>query len=420
MAASRSTAEALGTRVMQRLDALARCSESPDALTRRFLTPAHREAMSQVEAWIQEAGMAVRVDPIANVIGRREGTRPGAPAILLGSHIDTVVDAGKYDGNFGVVAAIEAVAALAQAGHQLAHPVEVVAFGDEEGVRFPSHLLSSRALTGALTPDLLDVADADSVTVRQALATFGLDPGRISECARGERDIAAYLEVHIEQGPVLQSLGQPLAAVTAINGATRMRVTVKGEAGHAGTVPMRLRRDALAAAAEMVLAVERIGATAGEDLVATVGRLDVAGGAPNVVSGDARFTVDVRSPSDAVRIEALASIKAEITQVSERRHVTSAVKVYYDMPATPMDPQIVDAVANAIAECGHQPVRLASGAGHDAMAIAPRWPAGMLFVRCKDGISHNPAEEITAADAGSAVVALMATIRHLDQVLTDR
>lgn len=412
-------AEALGTRVMERLDALARCSESPDALTRRFLTPAHREAMSQVEAWMRDAGMTVRIDPIANVIGRREGARPDAPAILLGSHIDTVVDAGKYDGNFGVVAAIEAVAALAESGHQLAHSLEVVAFGDEEGVRFPSHLLSSRALTGAVTPDLLDVADADGVSVRQALAAFGLDPGRISECTRGARDVAAYLEVHIEQGPVLQSLGQPLAAVTAINGATRMRVAVKGEAGHAGTVPMHLRRDALAAAAEMVLAVERIGVAAGAELVSTVGRLDVASGAPNVVPGDVRFTVDVRSPSDVARADALARIKAEIARISERRRGTAAAEVYYDMPATPMDPRIVDAVANAIAECGHQPVRLASGAGHDAMAIAPRWPAGMLFVRCRDGISHNPAEEITAADAGSAVVALMATIRHLDQALTD-
>lgn len=415
MAPSRATAQAMGKRIMERLDALALCSETPGALTRRFLTPAHREAMTQVEAWMRESGMGVRIDPIANVIGRLEGARAGAPAIVLGSHIDTVVDAGKYDGNFGVVTAIEAVAAIAATGSAREHALEVIAFGDEEGVRFPSHLLSSRAITGVVTPAMLEVADAEGVSVRDALAAFGLDAADVSGCARGIGDIAAYIEVHIEQGPVLQSMQAPLAAVTAINGATRTRVVVKGEAGHAGTVPMRLRRDALAAAAEMTLAVERIGSGAGVDLVATVGRLDVPGAAPNVVPGEARFTIDLRSPADATRKQAQAEVLQEIAGIARRRNVKAETEVYYDMPATTLDPRIVAAVADAIAEAGHEPVRLASGAGHDAMAIAPRWPAGMMFVRCRDGISHHPAESITIEDAGAAVEALVGIIRRLDE-----
>lgn len=407
----------MGKRVMERLDALALCSETEGALTRRFLTPAHRAAMTQLEAWMREAGMSVRVDPIANLIGRLEGKRKGAPAIVLASHIDTVVDAGKYDGNFGVVAGLEAVAALAARGEKLDHALEVIAFGDEEGVRFPSHLLSSRALTGAVKPEMLDVADGEGVTVRQALTAFGLAPKSIAKAARGRSEIAAYIEAHIEQGPVLQAMKQPLAAVTAINGATRTRVVVKGVAGHAGTVPMRLRRDALAAAAEMALAIERIGSGADSDLVATVGRFDVPAGAPNVVPGEVRFTIDVRSPTDAIRKRAQGVIEREINAIARRRHVTAKAEIYYDMPATALDARIVDAISEAIAACGHEPIRLASGAGHDAMAIAPHWPAGMLFVRCKDGISHHPDEAITAQDAETTVAALVDLILRLDQSL---
>jgi allantoate deiminase len=412
MTTKKTTALDQGKRVMRRLDALAAITEAPGALTRRYLTPTHHEAMQQVAAWMQEAGMATRIDAIANVIGRIEGARAGAPAILIGSHIDTVADAGKYDGNLGVIAGIEAAAALRGAG--LRHAVEVVAFGDEEGVRFPSHLLSSRALTGAVKASELATADAEGVTVRQALVQLGLDPAGLGKCKRSAKDIAAYLEVHIEQGPVLQAEGLPLAAVTAINGATRLRVTLSGFAGHAGTVPMALRQDALAAAAEMVLAVERIGSGAGADLVATVGRLETLPGAPNVIPGEVRFTVDVRSPADALRARAVKEIVAAMKAVAKARRVKLAHEIYYDAPAALMDARVVDAVAAAITETGHRPLRLSSGAGHDAMAIAPHWPSAMMFVRCKDGISHNPAEAITVADADVAVRAMIAAVRRLD------
>lgn len=415
MTAKKTTALDHGKRVMRRLDTLAEVTETPGALTRRYLTPAHHKAMQQVVAWMQEAGMATRVDAIANVFGRIEGSGAGAPAILIGSHIDTVADAGKYDGNLGVIAGIEAAAALRGAG--LRHAVEVVAFGDEEGVRFPSHLLSSRALTGAVKASELATVDAEGVTVQQALVKLGLDPAGLGKCRRNAKEIAAYLEVHIEQGPVLQAEGLPLAAVTAINGATRMRVTLSGVAGHAGTVPMALRQDALAASAEMVLAVERIGSGAGADLVATVGRLETLPGAPNVIPGEVRFTVDVRSPADARRARAVKEIVAAMKAVAKARRVKLTHEIYYDAPAALMDSRVVAAVAAAITETGHTPLRLSSGAGHDAMAMAPHWPSAMMFVRCKDGISHNPAEAITVTDADVAVRALIAAVRRLDAAM---
>jgi allantoate deiminase len=411
------SAQALGKRVMERLDALAEISEMPGALTRRFLTPAHAKAMEQVSAWMRDAGMSVRVDAMASVIGRIEGQQTGAPAILIGSHIDTVIDAGKYDGNLGVISGIEAAAALAREAKPLRHAIEVVAFGDEEGVRFPSHLLSSRSLTGAVRAKELDAVDADGVSVKAALAGVGCAAEHLKLCARQQKEIAAYLEVHIEQGPVLQAQGAPLAAVTAINGAARMRVRVGGIAGHAGTVPMALRQDALAAASQMVLEVERIGRKGGKKLVATVGRLEVRPCAPNVVPGEVLFTVDVRSPVDGARKAAQEKIVTAMEKVADERGVTLSAETYYESSATAMDKRVVAIVLDAIKAVGAGPISLASGAGHDAMAIAQRWPAAMMFVRCKDGISHNPAEHITREDADIAVRALIEAVRRLDVAL---
>ncbi len=253
------TALVHGPELMARLDQLATFSDDPDRLTRLYLSPAHRQAMDPVMAWMQAAGMTTRIDAVGNVVGRYEADRAGAATVLIGSHIDTVIDAGKYDGNLGVLAGIAAVEALHREGLRLPVAIEVIAFGDEEGVRFPTALTGSRAVAGTLDPNLLDARDRDGVAVREALAAAGCDARAYASCARAPGDVLGYLEVHIEQGPVLEAEGLPLGVVTAINGATRARVQVKGEAGHAGTVPMALRRDALAAAAEMVLAVEREG-----------------------------------------------------------------------------------------------------------------------------------------------------------------
>jgi hydantoinase/carbamoylase family amidase len=405
-----------GPALMARLDALAAFTEVPGQLTRRYLSPAHVDAMRQVEAWMAEAGMRVRTDPLCSVFGRYEGRTAGAPAIMLGSHIDTVVDAGLYDGALGVLAAIAVVADMARRGERLDHAIEVAAFGEEEGSRFSAHILTSSALIGAVKPALLDVKDSDGITVREALAAVGGDAKAYRACVRKRSEIAAYLEFHIEQGPVLDDKGLALAAVTAINGSMRLAVAVEGFAGHAGTVPMGSRRDALAAAAEMVLAVERLAAGT-PDVVATVGRIKALPGATNVIPGSVEFTLDMRSPSDSVRRRAGKMLLSTLREIAERRGVKVEAETYQENPAVALDPGVIDAVAETIAACGHEPLRLASGAGHDAMIMQKLCPSGMIFLRCKDGISHNPAEQITVEDADVGVRVLLETVRRLDKRL---
>jgi allantoate deiminase len=332
---------------------------------------------------------------------------------MLGSHIDTVVDAGRYDGNLGVLAAIAAVADLNARGERLDHAIEVAAFGEEEGSRFSAHILTSSALVGAVGPELLDVRDADGISVRAALGAAGGNADAYRECVRPKGEIAAYLELHIEQGPILEARGLALGAVTAVNGSVRSRVTVTGFAGHAGTVPMGQRRDALAAASEMILAVERIGGSE-PDLVATVGRISALPGAQNVIPGRVSFTIDMRCPSDAVRDRGHAALVPALHEIARRRGVEIEVDTYQLNPATALDPGVIDAVSEAIAACGQEPLRLSSGAGHDAMIMARHCPSAMIFLRCKDGISHNPAESISVEDADLGVRALLEAARLLD------
>jgi allantoate deiminase len=397
---------------MARLDELASFSDDPERLTRHYLSPAHCRAMQTVKAWMEAAGMSARIDAVGNVIGRYEARRPGAPAVLVGSHIDTVTDAGRYDGSLGVLAGIAAVEALHRAGERLPVAVEVIAFGDEEGVRFPSALIGSRALAGTLDPSLLDARDRAGVSVREALRAAGCDADAAASCARRAADTVGYLEVHIEQGPVLEAEGLPLGVVTAINGATRARVVVQGEAGHAGTVPMALRRDALAAAAEMVLAVERAG-RAVPDLVATVGQIEALPGSINVVPGTVRFGLDVRAPVDAPRRTALAALERTFGEIAARRRVEVAIDPFHETAGVSCDAGLIEALAAAVERAGVRPLRLPSGAGHDAIALAALCPVAMLFVRCQGGISHNPAEAITTADAGLAVQVLLDALRHV-------
>ena len=405
-----------GPDLMARLDALAALTEVEGQLTRRYLSPAHIAAMRRVEAWMVEAGMSVRTDPLLSAFGRYEGRSPDAPAIMLGSHIDTVVDAGRYDGNLGVLAAIAAVAELRDRGERLDHAVEVAAFGEEEGSRFSAHILTSSALIGAVGPELLEVRDADGITVREALARAGGDADAYRDCMRNKGEIAAYLELHIEQGPILEAQGAALGAVTAINGSVRLAVMVTGFAGHAGTVPMGHRRDALVAASEMILAVERIGCSE-PDLVATVGRIGALPGAQNVIPGRVSFTIDMRSPSDAVRDRAHGALVPALHEIAKRRGVEVEVDTYQRNAATALAPVVIDAVSEAIATCGQSPLRLPSGAGHDAMIMSRACPSGMIFLRCRDGISHNPAESITVEDADLGVRALLEAVRLLDKRL---
>ncbi|HEY8382157.1 MAG TPA: allantoate amidohydrolase [Microvirga sp.] len=397
----------LGRRVMALIEHLAQFTDEPGRLTRLYLSPAHRQAADAVLTMMREAGLDAHIDAAGSVAGRQGGD---GPAILVGSHIDSVVDAGRYDGNLGVVLGIVAAQALREEG--LAIPLEVVAFGDEENVRFPSNLSTSAALAGRYDPTWLDGRDAQGTRLRDALATFGGDPDSIPALARDPNGYRGYLEVHIEQGPVLEIENLPVGIVSAINGITRARAHVIGEAGHAGTVPMGLRRDALAAVAEMVGIVERIGATR-TDTVATVGVATVQPGAINVIPARVDFTLDIRAPDDAVRYAMVESILAECEAVAARRGVTLSVEPFMDSPATPMDQGLADAFAAATASLGIVPLRLPSGAGHDAVAMAHLCPVAMLFVRCKGGISHNPAESISVEDADAAARVLIETIRRV-------
>jgi len=405
--------DAYGASLLGRLDALAVFSEVEGQLTRRYLSPAHLAANRHIAAVMQAAGLRVWTDPLFSVFGRYEGRRPNAPAIMLGSHLDTVLDAGRYDGALGVLAAIAVVAELSRLGERLEHAVEVAAFGEEEGSRFPAHILTSSALIGAVGRDLLEGRDRDGISVSEALAAAGGNPDAYVECVRKPGEIAAYLELHIEQGPVLEARGLAMAAVTGINGSQRLAVTVSGIAGHAGTVPMLQRRDALTAASEMVLALERL-ALGEAALVATVGQITALPGAQNVIPGKVAFTIDMRSPSDDVLARAAKALALELAQIAARRGVHLKTATYQANAATPLSPVVITAVLEAIAACGHTPLSLPSGAGHDAGIMARYCPAGMIFLRCKGGISHNPAEAITAADADAGVRALLEATRRLD------
>jgi len=399
------------TRVLARCDALSRCSEDPDALTRVYLSDEQRSATTLVMAWMREAGMTAALDAVGNVVGRYEGERAGFPCLMLGSHLDTVRDAGKYDGMLGVVAAIECVAALDARGKRLPFAIEVVGFADEEGVRFNATLLGSRAVAGTFDMANLERQDGDGMTMREAMRGFGLDPDVVTTAARRRDELLAYVELHIEQGPVLEDERLPVGVVTAINGGNRFAIELTGMAGHAGTVPMHLRRDALAGAAESVLAVERICAAEAE-LVGTVGKIEALPGAINVIPGRARFSLDIRAPADAQRQQAVATVRAALEDIATRRRLKLEMKPVWEARTAACAPWLQQQLADDIAGEGIPVRKLPSGAGHDGMAIVAIADIGMLFVRCQGGISHNPAEAISEQDVNVASRVLLRFIER--------
>ncbi len=402
----------VSTDIMDRLDRLAEISESDHHLTRRVYTPEHRRAANLISSWMREAGMDVREDALGNVIGRYEGREPQAPIIMLGSHHDSVIMGGKYDGPLGVLSAIDVVRSLNGRGLRTENPIEVVAFADEEGVRYQSTLLGSRGMAGSFDLGLLTRTDKDGISLAKAMTDYGLDTDQIPSAARRKGDLRCYLEVHIEQGPVLEAEDLAVSAVTAISGADRMTVTVQGKAGHAGTVPMTAREDALAAAAECVLAVEDV-AHSYEDAVGTVGQLSVVPGATNVIPGHVVFSVDIRAPKDDVLRHAMAELTKRMNDIAARRDVSITPDHTYMLNSVTSAPWIVDTIETAMIELGHPARKLPSGAGHDAGAMADITDIGMIFVRCEGGISHNPAENITEADAKAGVALLLRTVEKI-------
>jgi allantoate deiminase len=400
----------LGEKIMERCEILANFSEDEGALTRTYLTPEHRRVNKVVATWMEDAGMRVRTDAVGNIIGRLEGEVADLPAVLLGSHLDTLRDAGKYDGALGVVTAISCVAELKRRRRSLPFAVEVIGFAEEEGLRFQSTIIGSRAVAGSLERNILDRRDKDGVTLDEAMRRFGLDGARILEAARRPEELLAYLELHIEQGPVLETHGLPVGVVSSIAGNTRLAVLIQGMAGHAGTVPMPMRKDTLAAAAECILSVETI--CQGKGLMGTVGFVETRPGAVNVIAGQAMFTVDVRSDSDIRRQTAIEEISRSLTAICEKRGVELALEKPHDFPTCPCSPWLSQQLGEAIRAEGFSPLSLPSGAGHDAVAMADITAAGMLFVRCERAVSYHPAESVLPGDVDVGARVLLRVLEN--------
>jgi allantoate deiminase len=397
----------LAKEVLEGCDTLATFSESPDNLTRLFLSPPMHDVHETFRSWMEAAGMQVRVDDIGNIIGHYPGQIEDAKTLLISSHLDTVKNAGKYDGMLGVLVGIAAVKSLR--GERLPFAIDVIGFSEEEGVRFGKPFFGSNAVIAKFESEWLELTDTNGITLRKAIQTFGLNPDGISAAAYKQENVLGYLEVHIEQGPKLADLHQPLGIVSALVGATRASVTFTGKAGHAGTTPMELRRDALAGAAQFVLETERH-AKSIAGLVATIGQISAQPGAINVIPGEVTLSLDVRHGEDVVRHKAVEYLKKKAAEIASSRHLQFSWKDLLDQPAVPMDTgfrRLLKHVTNA--------PELVSGAGHDAMVLAPFTPSAMLFVRSPNGISHHPDETVLEVDVTAALGAVVNFLRELSK-----
>jgi len=404
---------ALGALVMDWAEQLGAVSDDESGLTCAYMTPAHQRTAALITQWMEDAGMTVHVDAVGNVVGRYAAADAGARSLVTGSHYDTVRNGGKYDGRLGILLPIALVRQLHARGERLPYHLEVIAFSEEEGVRFRSTFLGSSAVAGSFDAALLDAVDAGGTSLRAALEAAGHDPAAIPAIARDPASLLGFVEVHIEQGPVLLERGLPLGVVGAIAGSSRYVVELSGVAGHAGTTPMHMRRDAAAAAAEIVLLVERRCSDA-SSLVGTVGQLDVPGGSVNVIPGRCRLSLDIRAGDDALRLAAMDDILAGISAICARRGIDERLWKLLEIDAVPCAPRLMDGLGAAIERAGLPRFDLASGAGHDAMRMASITDVAMLFVRCGNGgISHNPLETMTADDADIAGRVLLDFLKTL-------
>ncbi|GBR68779.1 allantoate amidohydrolase [Gluconobacter kanchanaburiensis] len=404
-----------GARAVERCRLLADTpfSETPGSLFRFWLGPAYRRTLEQVSQWMEEAGLTTRLDAAGSLVGRYEGLVPGAPALMIGSHLDTVRNGGAFDGNLGVMLGIELVSALHEKGTRLPFAIEVMGFGDEEGSRFAAPMICSRAMAGLIDAIPEDMTDASGMSMGEAMGDYGLDPARLAEAARRPDELLAYIEPHIEQGPALESTDGQIGVVTAIAAQTRQRVTVTGQSDHAGTTPMTLRQDALTAVAEMILAVERHGAAGGDTQVATVGHVEVLPNTSNVIPGEVRFSLDMRAATDAARDVMVDAIRTDLRFIAARRGVGITFDTPQILPAAACAPELVERLARAATGVTGRPAqRLLSGAGHDAMAMVDLCPMGMLFIRSPGGLSHHPDETVRVEDVDLAHRALLAFVKE--------
>ena len=400
-----------GPTLMQWSDTIGAWSEAADGLTCSYMTPVHRRTAEQIAAWMRDAGMEVQIDAVGNVAGRYLSDAPNAKTLITGSHYDTVRNGGKYDGRLGILLPIAIVRHLSEHGERLPFHLEVIGFAEEEGVRFKSTFLGSNAIIGQFDMGLLDKTDADGITMRQALIDAGHDPADIAAIARDPAELLGFVEVHIEQGPVLLEHGLAVGVVTAIAGSSRYMVALTGLAGHAGTTPMNMRKDAVAAAAEIVLMVEQRCSRA-PSLVGTVGQLEVPGGSVNVIPGHCKLSLDIRAADDVVRLAAVKDILDSITAICARRQIEVNVEQIVSASAAPCAPWLMEQLGAAVDRAGLPRYNVASGAGHDAMAMARITDVAMLFARCGNGgISHNRLETMTSDDAELAAQVMLDFLR---------
>ena len=399
--------------VMERCDILAHYSEEADCLTRRFATQAMRQANDMFATWMSAAGMSVHSDAIGNVIGRYEAQQPNAKTLLLGSHLDTVQNAGRYDGILGVMVALICVERLHARAQRLPFAIEVLAFADEEGLRYHSAYIGSSAMTGTFDPAILLLTDSNGIPMADAIRMYGGNlASRSLSTARWQRsDLLGYCEVHIEQGPVLEASNLPVAIVSGIAGQDRILLSFTGEAGHAGTVPMSLRKDALCAAAEFVLAVETL-AQNQPGLVATVGQINVQRGASNVIPGHVSLSLDIRHQDDAIRKQACQALYEAARRIEVQRQLVLDWQLTQENRTVSCSPHLLQHLKQAIEETGYPVLTLSSGAGHDAVVMSKLTDVAMLFVRCVGGISHNPAEAVTEEDVVVAIAVLDHFLAH--------
>lgn len=393
-----------GALASERLTRIADCSEPGPGVTRLPFTPEHRAALAEITGWMEAAGLTPTLDAAGTLVGRRGGTET-ARTFFLGSHQDSVRHGGGFDGIMGVALACLAVQKLHEDGTALPFALEVLAFADEEGVRFPTALIGPRALAGTFDPAVLDLTDKGGATLRDVMTGFDLTPKTIPTLARDRADAIGYLEAHIEQGPVLEQADEPLGVVTAICGIERHSVVFHGRTGHAGTLPMRSRADALVGAADLVSLAHHLGREDAE-LRVTVGQLDIAPNVVNAVPNEARLTLEIRSPGDDKREAAGALLTSKAREIAAKWGLTVEMRRTYHQPAQPCDPALRSALVEAAMDAGCAGVELASGATHDASAMADLCPIAMLFVRCRDGVSHVPDEYASPADMGRAVEAI--------------
>lgn len=395
--------------ILARCQELAAISAMDDGIERTYLTKEHAAAHALAGVWMEEAGLRSWQDAAGSRYGRLEGAVEGLPALILGSHLDTVPDAGRYDGILGVLLAIAVAGRLRERASELPFAVEVAAFGDEEGTRFGATLLGSRALAGTWDDGWWTLQDSDGVSLEEAFRRFGLDPAAIGTAARQRTDLVGYLEAHIEQGPYLEDADRALGVVSSIAGARRFSLAVTGEARHAGGTPYERRRDALVGASQAVLDIERIGRSSGA--IATVGQLQAFPGAVNVVPGRVEFSLDLRAETDEERDAVWEQIEAAVIGFCRDRRLELDVREIHRAPAVLCADRLKSAVRTGIRSTGDaEPLELFSKAGHDAMAVAAVTDMAMLFIRCEGGISHHPGESVTVEDVAAALDAFEAAV----------